>query len=1059
MKQKSKLFSKKLWTVLTPIFAVLLAVFIIGTICANTLAYAAINMLFGITPSKTIGMTESMRFESDWLDVNGEGLFIADKITIRQAGVEGMVLLWNDEIDGGEKALPVPKDSKVSALSHSSVDIVETGTGSGAIETVNQSGQDRKTTLLTALSRYYAVNQDLWNFYDVGAGSGYVRDKGWGSSTKTWTVNEVPWSVYESEGITGSFAEYGDAALVFISRTGGENGDLHFSKEVATEDGGYLGLSPEEKDLLQHVTDLRRGGTFKRVVLVINTANPLSMQDFEPYREYIDAAMFMGQGGTAGVNALAELLVGNESPSGRLADTWAYDLFSHPSTENDDGGASSQAGTSGQYSNYADYKGKIPGYSGSNDNLWSHYMVYQEGIYVGYKYYETRYTDGIANPSSNANTAAGAKHSEGNWNYAQEVAFPFGYGDSYTTFSYSGFNVTENEDDYTVSVTVLNTGDYAAKEVVQVYLSKPYTEHDKQAGIEVAAVELVGFAKTDKIEPGLEDTVEITVPKDYFKTYDPTYDNGDTEGRYVVEAGDYYLTAATDSHVAANNILLSQDKEPQAHTVLSGDARAVSMGDSFVKKLTLEEDAETYKVSRQTGVEIHNQLQEADINTYSGRGDNQVTYMSRSDWESTYPAGGAQLKMTDQMAKDLAVSKVDASVSESKEMPAFSKFASGSTDGLPHVDKGDLVAIDFIDAPLNEYSEGWSEEWEDKWNQLLDQMSWEEMANLCANAFHQLMPAESIALPATKQENGPAGITKRTESNWQIPNKNVTDYVYVAYPSAVLLACTFNVEIVEEIGKAISENMLYTGYNGIYGPGGNIHRSPFGGRNWEYYSEDPVLSGLIGSAQVKGIESKGCMAYVKHFAFNDMETYRHHNNIWSNEQASREVYLKAFEIIFTDGKASATMNSFTRVGTTWAGMCEELQTNILREEWGWDGLNITDWIESDFMAKPDAIFAGTNSFDGNGTPSSYFGGWENNADFAWKLRESAKTIIYNVVSTHAFNGMTRESIVIEITPWWQVALYSCIGVFAVLTAASGAMLAVSVMRDRKAKALSGGEAK
>lgn len=1034
MKHK-KLFNFKLWTVLTSVFAVLMVIFIVGTSIAVTYGSAAINMIFGTSTTKTVGTSEKMRFESDWADVNGTGLFIEDKIMIRKAAAEGAVLLWNKEIDENEKALPIKKDSKLSLLSHSSVDFIESGTGSGHIDTLTQNGKTAKTTLKTALERYYTVNNDLWRFYEFGAGSSYTRDTGWGSSTKQWYVHEVPWAEYTKATVTDSFAQYGDAAVVIISRTGGENGDLHFSQEVSTEAGGYLALTQEEKDLLKNVGDFRKNGTFKRMVVVFNTGNVMQMQDFEPYVENVDAALWLGQGGTAGVNALAEILVGNESPSGRLSDTLAYDLFSQPSTENDDGFT---------------YKNTR---SDRTDNLYKHYMVYQEGIYVGYKYYETRYTDGILDPDgTGALSTKGAKHSESAWNYDQEVAFPFGYGNSYSEFEYSNFDAVKKDGGYEISLDVKNVGSVASKEVVQVYLSKPYTEHDKEKNIEVAAVELVGFAKTSKLKANGRETVKITVPDEYLKTYDATYDNGDgTFGRYVVEAGKYYFTAATDSHVAANNILASLDKEVTAQKVMGGAApRTVNMGRNFVKFFTLEEDASTYAVSTQTGEKVHNQLDNGDINKYENKGDNSVTYLSRKDWNGTYPAP-VELTMTDGMADDLAITFVSAKQDSADKMPTYGKFKSGATDGKPNVNGGDLVAFDFIDAPLNEYDERWSEEWEDKWNQLLDQMTWYEQANLCANAYHQLVGATSIALPSSRQENGPVGITKRGESNWQIPNQNVKDWTYCAYPNAPVLASTFNVEIVEEVGQHMSEDMLYLGYNGIYGPGGNIHRSPFGGRNWEYYSEDACLSGLIGAAQCKGIENKGCLAYVKHFAFNEMETYRHHCNVWSNEQASREIYLSAFEKIFTDGGASATMNSFTRVGTTWTGMCKELQTNILRVEWGWDGLNITDWIESDCMSKPDAILAGTNSFDGNGKPETYFNGWDKDAEFAWKLRESAKIIIYNVTRTNTFNGVTRDSIVINVIPWWEASLYAAIGVFAALTAGSAAMLTASVLLKRKAK--------
>lgn len=1021
-----------LWAILTSIFAVLLIVSAVGTALAVNIGSAAINMIFGTSSTKTVGETESPRFDTDWLDVNGTGLFIEDKIMIRKAGVEGMVLLFNKDV-GGTAALPLAKESKLSLFSHSSVDIIESGTGSGHIDTVTQTGKNAKTTLKTALERYFTVNGDLWRFYEFGDGSAYTRDTGWGSSTKKWYVHEVPWAKHAA--VESSFAEYGDAAIVFLSRTGGENGDLHFSQEVSTEAGGYLALTQEEKDMLAGVTAKRADGTFRKVILVFNTGNVMQMQDIEPYLDGIDAAIWMGQGGTAGVNALAEILVGNESPSGRLSDTLAYDVFSHPSTENDDAFV---------YAN-----------DGYNNSLYNHYMVYEEGIYVGYKYYETRYFDSILSASSGASSEKGAHHSDGGWSYGGEVAFPFGYGESYTTFEHSGFDAKETEDGYAVSVTVRNTGKTPSKEVVQIYLSKPYTDHDRQAGIEVAAVELAGFAKTKKLAAGEQETVTVNIPAEFFKTYDATYDNADgTKGRYVIEEGDYILIEATDSHDAANKAVEARGGTPLASAVMSGTARTANRADAkYTKTFTLAEDAATYSVSTQTGEPVYNRLSEADINTYSNKGDNAVTYLSRKDWSGTYPAA-ARLTMTAGMKNDLAITHVSPK-SDPSAMPKYGVFKSGSTTGQPDVNNGDLVALDFIDAPLNEYDERWNEEWEAKWNQLLDQMTWNEQALICANAYHQLNGAQSIALPMSRQENGPVGITKRSESNWQIPNEKVNDWTYVAYPNAPLLASTFNVEIVEQVGQHQSEDMLYLGYNGIYGPGGNIHRTPFGGRNWEYYSEDPVLCGLIGAAQSKGIENKGCLAYVKHFAFNDSEIYRHHNGIWSNEQASRELYLRAFELIFTE--ASATMNSFTRVGTQWAGMCKELQTDILRTEWGWDGLDITDWIEDDCMSKPDAIFAGTNSFDGNGTPSGYFGGWENDPDFAAALRESTKIIIYNIVSTNAFNGMTRHSIVVPVTPWWEAGLYAIIALFAVLTVASATVLIVGIVKKKRADAHQGGK--
>ena len=315
-----------LWTVLTSVSAVLLTASAIGSYFAINEGSAAINMVFGFNPSRVIGTTERMRYESDWANPNGEGFFNENKRMIREAASEGMTLLWNKDVDG-KPALPLAKDNRLSCLSHSSVDIVESGTGSGHIDTVNQEGKNARTTLKDALNRYFQVNDTLWSFYHIGGGSGYGRGKTNYSESGPGAVNEVPWSKYTDE-VKNSFGEYNDAALIFISRTGGENGDLHTSKDgIATEDGGYLALTQEEKDLLQNVTNDSR---FKKVVLVLNTGNPIMMKDLQPYIDNIDAAIYMGEAGTSGVNALAEILIGNKSPSGRLADTLAYNLFSHP---------------------------------------------------------------------------------------------------------------------------------------------------------------------------------------------------------------------------------------------------------------------------------------------------------------------------------------------------------------------------------------------------------------------------------------------------------------------------------------------------------------------------------------------------------------------------------------------------------------------------------------------------------------------------------------------------------------------------------------------------------
>lgn len=1066
----NKVFSKLLWGIVTGLFAVLTAASIILAFVANA-NEAAVNMAMGTETIQTVNdpNAEAKDFYTSSYNFtrNGETMYKEDAAAIEKAEAEGAVLLWNKA-----SALPLAGNEAVSLLSHSSVDLVECGSGSGYTSTFDYNlGREVRVTMKDAFeSRGFSVNETLWNFYATGAGSSYQRTspeaecKAW----QQWEVNEVPWRVYEQAGVTSSFAAFNDAAIVVISRSGGEYSDLHYNyassndtvgnndkgtMENTSAEGGYLGLTDEEDELLTHVTD----GTFEKVIVLLNTGNPLQMQDLAAYYDGIDACMWIGQPGSTGINAVADLLKGKDmdgndlSPSGRLTDTWVYDNNSAPATVNDGNYT---------YGNTDLLSSKLR----QNLGYHSKYIVYQEGIYVGYRYYETRYADLVAG-EGNANSQKGAKHSAGAWNYDEEVAFPFGYGISYTNFSYSDFSVERAEDEYIVRVTVTNDGAVAAKEVVQVYLQKPYTGYDKEEDIEKAAVELAGYDKTETLAPHASETVEIAVPEEYFKTYDA---NG--EETYIIENGTYYLTVATDSHVAINNILALQG-ESVSQVVMGGAANTkdAGLGAAFAYEFELAEDFRSYIRSTQTGEDIYNRFDEADINKYSNSGTNSVKWLSREDWDDTYPTQAPQLTLNVQMAMDLDYERVP--LDDEYDMPEYEKFTSGSATGSPDVENGDMVAYQFMDAPLYPENEDPNEiyneedgltyaDWEVAWGRLLDQMSFEEQAYIVVNSYHWIQGATSIALPSSRQENGPVGITKRTEPFFSLPNddtiKGGTNWIWVSYPCAGIIAASFNNEIAQMVGEHKSEDMLYLGYNGIYGPGVNLHRSPYGGRAFEYPSEDPFLAGMIEAYECKGIESKGCLAYAKHYALNDMETNRVNCGIWANEQTVREIYLRAFEIVFTEGGASATMNSFTRIGTTWCGASYEMMTEVLRGEWGYDGLVISDWdTTGSAMSKVDGVMAGTDTFDGN-NQTSVLTQYADNAAVAQAVRLSVRRVVYNVVRTNVMNGMTISSVTIRVTPWWQTALLAMECTFGAITAVSAGMLVASIVLSvRKKKAAAG----
>lgn len=530
----------------------------------------------------------------------------------QQVEAEGAALLMNNN-----NALPLAADAKVSTFSNSSVNLVYGGTGSGNIDA------STADTLRTALEKVgVTVNPTLWDFYTVGAGKDYARSKSGTVATASEVTAEVPWDVYTDD-VKNSVAQYGDAAIVTLSRVGGEGADLAYG-EV-----NYLALDENEKAMLQNVAEMKKNGIVKKTIVLINSANALQV-DFLKNNEYdIDAALWIGDVGISGINAVAEILTGKVNPSGSLVDTYCYDNFSAPAMWNF---------TPTTYEGYVE-GGDVPAKSKS-------YMIYQEGIYVGYKYYETRYEDFVTG-SGNA----------GDYAYGDIVAYPFGYGLSYTSYDISDMKVNYNaaDDTYTVTVKVTNTGAMAGKKTVQVYVQSPYTDYDKQNGVEKSAVSLVGFGKTGMIEPGASETLSMTVNKRDIASYD-TYG----AGTYILDAGDYYFTAATDAHNAVNNILAAK-----GYTVENTNGKMTADGNADLT-YTWTEDAlntTTYATS-ENGTKITNQLSCADPNLYEGV-DETVTWLSRSDWNGTLPTETVKLTLTELLKKDLQEVRYDAADYES----------------------------------------------------------------------------------------------------------------------------------------------------------------------------------------------------------------------------------------------------------------------------------------------------------------------------------------------------------------------------------------------------------
>lgn len=841
-------------------------------------------------------------FKSDYLNANGEidvdAMVEAGDALCYEVEAEGAALLMNNG------ALPLAKGSKVSTLSSSSVDLVYGGTGSGNVDA--SKADNLKTCLENA---ELEVNETLWNFYLSEAGSAYRRSAGAGESAVLAghaSIAEVPMTAYGDA--LNTIEEYGDAVIVTFSRVGGEGYDLNFHgvTTAEAEDRNYLALDENERAMLQYADEMKAEGKIKSIIVLINTSNALQMDFLKDYD--VDACLWVGGLGINGTQAVADILVGDVNPSGNLVDTYAYDNYSSPAMQN------FVALT---------YQGNVEAIP---DNA-STYMVYQEGIYVGYKYYETRYEDYVLG-TGNA----------GEYTYSNDVAFPFGYGESYSTFEYSNFSTTDMGATVEVNVTVTNNGPYAGKETVQVYSQAPYTQYDKDNGVEKASVNLVGFKKTAILEVGESVELTIEVDKRDIASYDAY-----GYGTYILEEGTYYLTAATDSHNAINNILAAKDLTAAQEARMDGEGDASLVGTWTQAAF----DATTYATSL-NGTEITNQLEGADPNLYFG--EDTMQFLSRNDWVGTFPtpANGEyyvdyKFTLNDQMIKELQEGRYATMPEYYADAIAYHEETTGSDwSKMPTLgaDNG-MKLYDMMDKDYNDPA----------WKTLLEQLTLEELVAI-GDSFHWRMPVLSVNAPGTRDENGPQGLTASLLAS------DKTQMKATAFTSEDVMAATFNVELIYKVGNMIGNDCLAAEVACLYGPGANTHRTPYGGRNFEYYSEDGFLAGEMGGAEVKGIQDKGVDVVMKHFALNDTEQDRLGQAAWINEQAAREIYLKAFQKSLEESNGNGVMTAYTRWGTTWSGAHFGLMTNIMRREWGNMGMSITDNILVTYTNAVDAVIAG-----------------------------------------------------------------------------------------------------
>ena len=830
------------------------------------------------------------------------------------------VVLAKDE-DG---ILPVASGSKLNVFGWASTNPCYGGTGSGALNTAYP-----VTDLLTGLhDAGIETNEELSKFY-----TDYKADRpSVGMVAQDWTLPEPNVSLYTDEMMENAKA-FSDTAMVVITRVGGEGADLptdmasvvdgSWIRRVAQAYGSergtayyngtyddslnegndwdkgdhFLQLSNREEDLLDLVT-----ANFDNVILVYNGANAFQMDFLKDYPQIKGVLLCPGTG-QSGFEGFGKVVSGEVNPSGRTVDTYVSNLKNAPWWNNFGDFKYTNTEELNSDSSFFDPEGTTPSF-----------VNYVEGIYVGYKFYETAADEGLIN-------------------YDDEVVFPFGYGLSYTSFTKEMSGITNDGTSLNFTVTVTNTGSVAGKDVVEIYSNPPYTN----GGIEKSSANLLDFAKTSELAPGESQTIEFSIPVEDLASYDYQ-----TNGCYVLEAGDYVISANDDSHNVADS---------QTYTVASDIV---------------------YNESNKRGSDAVAATNEFDF------AEGEITYLSRADGFANYAeatAAPATYEMTDEQkaAFDNAHTYTEAGYQNDDDANA-ADITTGAKNGLKLVD---LRGVDYNDA---------------KWDQLLDQMTIDEMQQTIGFGGYQTAAVSSIEKVRTNDCDGPASI-----------NNNFTGVGSVGFPAATLIGMTWDKELAYAFGDSIGEMANEMDTSGWYGPAMNIHRTAFAGRNFEYYSEDGVLSGRMASNAILGAQEHGVYAYMKHFALNDQEGNRTSMAAtWSNEQAIREIYLKPFEISVKDADCHAVMSSFNYIGTRWAGGCKELLKNVLRGEWGFVGFVETDYFGVyGYMTADQGVRNGCDlMLCTTGNDFNTVTVLTNSSKQA--LREASKNILYTVVNSRAY---------------------------------------------------------
>ncbi len=1005
MSRKQKKTGKRgIGRVTIPIIALLAVLLIVANVAANTSLSTILDAYIGRGEMSITTKEGAENWDTQYYDLDSPDAETADKVAkdvTRRIAEEGIVLLKNEN-----EALPmnVAEESAVTLLGRRAVQTVFGGTGSGA----GDAGQC--TTLSAALTgEGFRVNDTVLRMIEGSLESVPVAFTAMDDAAKTtYYIGEIPVSNYTEE-ITKSYADYGDAAILVFGRQGGEGMDLCNDLPGTLQDGSsgmqasvaetanyakgqhQLELSQEEKDLLAHAE-----ANFDKVIVVINSANVMEVGALRDDPQ-VDAILWMSYPGSRGTVALAEILSGKVNPSGHTVDTWMVDMTADPTFANT---------SPRRYLNV----------SKENALRDSYVLEYEEGIYFGYRYYETVATDG------GTFTVEG----QSGKSYEEAVAYPFGYGLSYTSFEQSIKDSKEKDGRIELTVTVKNTGNVAGKDVIQVYFHAPYTP----GGTEKSAVNLAAYRKTALLQPGASEDYTLSFAVEDMASYD--YQK---EKCYVLDAGEYRITVNRNVHevygehceyvyTVASRVVYNKDN-PRKSEVLAQTGEDRNLSETARKELTVRAATNLFEDMN------------AHFVSYTEKTGGKGTVFTRENFEASFPTVPEE---ADLMASAETIARLG------KYTPDYyDESEQAPTTGADQVWTAVALRGAAYDDP--------------RWEMLLDQMTSKSMTKLIYQGNQGTPQVKNVGLPASGATDGPAGLKQYgglgfgTSGNFNC--------------SSTLTAATWNVDLAEEFGRSVGNEALIAGMNGWYAPGCDIHRSPFGGRGFEYYSEDPLISGRTCAATVKGAGELGLTCYAKHFVLNDMDRYRISNGpvTWCNEQALREIYARAYEILVkeptmeieyldngvtahkTIRACTALMSSFNRIGDIWCGASGALLNDMLRGEWGFLGTVITDYNGNEYMHVEAGVSNGNDLMLANEMtlPTKF-----TNAKHPSTLRvmrEACKNIFYTQVNSSTVNNTSDATVITYGTAPWRIWLrYGNIGVGCL-----AALLAVITLVFRRKK--------